>query len=83
MATLVSSVGGIGHSDWRSVVNLVVLYMSKGLKTYSVFELLNAGARFTDDYEPEDAIQKYMELHPDADEASVRAESQEWLAHHC
>lgn len=48
-----------------------------------MFELLNAGARFTDDYEPEDAIQKYMELHPDADEASVRAESQEWLAHHC
>lgn len=32
------------------------------------------GARFTDDFEPEDAVRKYMRLHPEAIEADVRAE---------
>jgi hypothetical protein len=41
---------------------------------YSVYGLLAAGSRFTDDYTEEDAIKKYLELHPEADETAVRAE---------
>ena len=41
---------------------------------YSVFQLLKTGARFTDDFEPEDAVQMYLEMHPDAVEAGVRSE---------
>jgi hypothetical protein len=40
---------------------------------YSVYGLLAAGMRFTDDYTEEDAVEKYLELHPEADEAAVRA----------
>lgn len=41
---------------------------------YTVLQLLSTGARFTDDFEPEDAVQMYLELHPEAIEADVRAE---------
>lgn len=48
-------------------------------KAYSVFEMLCVGSRFTDDFEPEDAVRKYLSLHPEAIEADVRAELQAWL----
>lgn len=47
---------------------------SKDPATYTVHGLLAAGSRFTDDFEPEDAVQMYLELRPDALEADVRAE---------
>lgn len=46
----------------------------KDPKTYTVFGLLNAGARFTDGFDPDDAIAMYLERHPEAVEAEVRAE---------
>jgi hypothetical protein len=49
---------------------------------YSVYGLLAAGSRFTDDYTEEDAIEQYLELHPGADEAAVRAELQAEIARH-
>ncbi len=51
----------------------------KDPKTYTVIGLLAAGSRFTDDFEPEDAVRKYLSLHPEAIEADVRAELQAWL----
>jgi hypothetical protein len=45
-------------------------------RQYTVYSLLAAGQRFTDDYSEEDAIEDYLELHPDADEKAVRAELQ-------
>lgn len=47
------------------------------LSKYSVYDLYGSGSRFTDDFEPEDAVLKYMKLHPDADEAAVRKELQD------
>lgn len=46
----------------------------KDPKTYTVFGLLSAGSRFTDDFGLDDAVRKYMGLHPEAVEADVRAE---------
>ncbi len=46
----------------------------KDARTYSVHGLLAAGSRFSDDYGPEDAVEHYLELHPDADRAQVQAE---------
>ncbi len=43
-------------------------------KAYSVFEMLCVGTRFTDGFGPEDAVRKYMQLHPEAIEADVRVE---------
>jgi hypothetical protein len=54
----------------------------KDRATYSVYGLLAAGSRFTDDYTEEDAIEQYLELHPGADEAAVRAELQAEIARH-
>ena len=48
-------------------------YAAKDPSTYSVFGLLVAGSRFSD-YTEDDAVRRFMELHPDADEAEVRAE---------
>ena len=54
----------------------------KDPKTYTVQGLLAAGSRFMDDFEPDDAVEMYLELHPDAIEADVRAELQAWLSRH-
>lgn len=55
---------------------------SKDPKTYTVHGLLCAGSRFSDDYDADDAVKNYLRLHPDADEAAVRAELQAWLSRH-
>ncbi len=44
------------------------------LKGYTVFQLLASGSRFTDDYDEAAAVDHYMRLHPEADQASVQAE---------
>lgn len=46
----------------------------KDMKSYSVYGLLVAGSRFTDDYDEDDAVEQYLELHPGTDPAAVRAE---------
>lgn len=46
----------------------------KDLREYSVYGLLAAGMRFVGDYNEEDAVRHYLGLHPDANEADVRAE---------
>lgn len=51
----------------------------KDPKTYTLVGLLAAGSRFMDDFGPEDAVSMYLELHPEAIEADVRAELQAWL----
>jgi len=48
--------------------------MTVDLTTYSVHALYVAGMRFIDDYSEDDAVEQYLELHPEADEAKVRAE---------
>lgn len=55
---------------------------SKDPATYTVFGLLSAGSRFTDDYGPDDAVEQYLELHPDAREADVRAELKDEMIKH-
>lgn len=54
----------------------------KDRRTYTVFGLLAAGSRFTDDYGADDAVRQYLELHPDADEKAVRDELDAELAKH-
>jgi|GEM_PF-2688849 hypothetical protein len=49
-------------------------------RQYTVYGLLAAGMRFTDDYSEEDAIEDYLQLHPGSDEAKVRAELQAEIA---
>jgi len=46
----------------------------KPLETYSVFALLVTGRRFTDDFTEDDAVRRYVKLHPGSDPAAVRAE---------
>ncbi|MGK0556154.1 hypothetical protein [Bordetella bronchiseptica] len=46
----------------------------KDRRTYSVYGLFVAGQRFTDDFDQDEAVRQYVELHPDADPVSVRAE---------
>lgn len=46
----------------------------RDLKTYSVYDLYCAGGRFSDDYDDTDAVEHYLEMHPDADPVAVRAE---------
>ncbi len=50
--------------------------------TYTVYGLLVAGSRFTDDYDEAEAVKHYLELHPDADEATVRSELTADIAKH-
>lgn len=45
----------------------------KDARSYSVYGLLVAGSRFTEDYDEDDAVRHYLELHPEADEMTVRA----------
>lgn len=49
---------------------------------YSIYGFLSAGARFTWGFGPEDAIRRFLEIYPYADEASVRLELTEELAKH-
>lgn len=46
----------------------------KDRRTYSVYGLFAAGQRFTDDFDEDEAVRQYVELHPGSDAASVRAE---------
>lgn len=47
----------------------------KRRESYSVHGLWAAGSRFyLDEYTKEEAIQDYLELHPEANEIEVRAE---------
>lgn len=46
---------------------------AKDPATYTVYGLLAAGSRFSD-FTENDAVEKYLSLHPDAVEADVRAE---------
>ena len=46
---------------------------TKKLKSYSVAGLYAAGMRFSD-WSANDAIDEYLKLHPEANEAKVRAE---------
>lgn len=47
----------------------------KPRSAYSVLGLLTKGIRtYLDEYTEEDAIQDYLKLHPEANEADVRAE---------
>jgi hypothetical protein len=46
----------------------------KDPKSYTVYGLYVAGSRFSDDYDQDDAVEHYLELHPEADAAAVRAE---------
>ncbi len=43
-------------------------------RQYTVYGMFAAGQRFTDDYAEDDAVEDYLQLHPEADEAAVRAE---------
>jgi hypothetical protein len=54
----------------------------KDRRTYSVYGLLAAGRRFVCDYDEQDAIEDYLDLHPGADEAAVRAELQAEIKKH-
>lgn len=51
-------------------------------RQYSVYGLLAAGMRFTDDYDDAEALRHYMELHPEADRAAVEAELKAEIAKH-
>lgn len=41
---------------------------------YSILRLYLVGVRMTDDYSRDDAVEDYVQIHPDADAAKVRAE---------
>lgn len=46
----------------------------KDRRTYSVYGLYAAGQRFTEDFDQDEAVRQYVELHPGADAGAVRAE---------
>lgn len=48
--------------------------MSDPRSKYSVLELYLVGSRMTDDFDESDAVDYYLELHPEADADVVRAE---------
>lgn len=50
------------------------------VRSYTVAQLLASGSRFVEDYGESDAVEHYLELHPEADEAAVRAELQAEIA---
>ena len=47
---------------------------AKDRASYTVYELLAAGQRFTDDITAEDAVEEFVHLHPDADRDRVAAD---------
>jgi hypothetical protein len=46
----------------------------------SVFDILCIWGRMTDGVDESDAIRKYMEMHPESNEADVRAELEKAIA---
>lgn len=54
--------------------------MADHRQNYSVLKLLVNGGRMLDDYTEDDAVSDYLKLHPEADEAEVRAELKRELA---
>lgn len=44
------------------------------LSKYSILELYSSGMRFCGDYDEEAAVEHFVQLHPKADPAEVRAE---------
>lgn len=46
----------------------------KAPESYTVYGLYAAGSRFSDDYAQDDAVEHYLELHPEANPVAVRAE---------
>lgn len=54
--------------------------MSDHRLRYSVLKLLVIGQRMTDVYTEDDAVTEFLELHPNAVEANVRAELARELA---
>jgi len=56
--------------------------IGKDPKTYTVFGLLNAGLRFSDDYDADDAVEQFLSLHPEALESDVRAALKAEMAKH-
>lgn len=45
----------------------------------TVYELYHIGTRFAVGFKPEDAVDRYMELHPEADRQAVERELHEAL----
>ena len=43
-------------------------------KDLSIMDLYSVGGRMTDEYSQNDAIEDFLEMHPEANEAEVRAE---------
>lgn len=43
-------------------------------QSYSITRLYLVGARMLDEYSRNDAVEDYVQMHPDADPAQVRAE---------
>lgn len=54
----------------------------KDRREYTVYGLFAAGSRFTDDYDQDDAVEQYLQLHPGANAADVRAELAREVAAH-
>jgi hypothetical protein len=46
----------------------------KDLGTHTVYQLYAIGTRYAVGFTPEDAVDRYMELHPDADRLVVEKE---------
>lgn len=46
----------------------------KDRRTYTVYGLYAAGQRFTEDFDQDEAVRQYVELHPGVDAGAVRAE---------
>ena len=49
----------------------------KNLSTYTVYDLYSAGTRFAVGFTEQDAIDRYIELHPEADRAAVERDLRE------
>ena len=47
------------------------------LSRYTVYDLYLAGTRFSVGYRPEDAVERFLELHPQVDPAAVAQELRE------
>ena len=54
----------------------------KNLSTYTVYDLYSAGTRFAVGFTEQDAIDRYIELHPEADRAAVERDLREQIEKH-
>jgi hypothetical protein len=57
-----------------------IIEMEKRYRSYSIYVLYRAMGRFMDEYSPESAVRDYLEMHPEVNEADVRAELSRALA---